>query len=193
MAQKYVFEPLGLNHTGYIPQLDQFKPDPNKLEKKEHAKLVPTEVVRGKPFLGTVHDPLARLLGGISGNAGLFSNVDDMFIFAQMLLNGGEYDGKRILSPLTVEKMTTIFYRTEESGRGLGWDLASPYSSNGGDIFPEGGFGHTGYTGTSLWINPKTETIVILLTNRVHPDDDGSVVRFRSLVANVVAASIIEE
>ena len=193
-SQKFVYEPLCLNHTGYIPQIDESKPDPDsKLEKKEHDKLVPTEVVGGKPFLGTVHDPLARLQGGISGNAGLFSNIDDMFIFAQMLLNRGEYDGKRILSPLTVEKMTTIFYRTEESGRGLGWDLASPYSSNGGDLFPEGGFGHTGYTGTSLWINPKTETIVILLTNRVHPNDDGSVVRFRSLVANVIAASIIEE
>jgi len=193
-SQKYVYEPLDLNHTAYIPQIDESKPDPDsKLQKKENDKLVPTEVVGGKPFLGTVHDPLARLQSGISGNAGLFSNADDMFKFAQMFLNKGEYDGKRIFSPLTVNKMTTIFNKTKNAGRGLGWDLASDYSSNGGDIFPAGGFGHTGYTGTSLWINPKTETIVILLTNRVHPDDTGSVVRFRSLVANVVAASIIEE
>lgn len=193
-SQKYIFEPLKMKHTGYIPQIGEAKPDSHaKLIKKYKDKLVPTEVIEGIPLIGTVHDPLARLQGGISGNAGLFSNVDDMFIFAQLLLNGGQYDGTRILGPLTVKRMTAIYFRTKESGRGLGWDLSSPYSSNGGDIFPEGGFGHTGYTGTSLWIDPATKTIVILLTNRVHPYDEGSVVRFRSLVANIVAGAIIKE
>ncbi len=193
-SQKYLFEPLDLDNTGYIPQIAERKPDLNtKLIKKSMDKIVPTEVVDGKPFLGTVHDPLARLQGGISGNAGLFSNADDMFKFAQMLLNGGEYEDVRILSPLTVKKMTTVFAGTKEFGRGLGWDLSSDYSSNGGDLFPDGGFGHTGYTGTSLWLNPATETIIILLCNRVHPVDDGSVVRFRSLIANIVAGALVEE
>lgn len=193
-SQKYLFEPLDLDNTGYIPQIAERKPDSNtKLIKKSRDKIVPTEVVAGKPFLGTVHDPLARLLGGISGNAGLFSNVDDMFKFAQMLLNGGEYEDVRILGRLTVKKMITVFAGTQEFGRGLGWDLASAYSSNGGDLFPDDGFGHTGYTGTSLWLNPETETIVILLCNRVHPVDDGSVVRFRSLIANIAAGALVGE
>ena len=193
-SQKYIFEPLDLNYTGYIAQIDEGSPDQDaKIMKKNGEKVVPTEVVAGKPFLGTVHDPLARIQGGISGNAGLFSNADDMFKFAQMLLNGGEYEDERILSPLTVKKMTTLFIKTKDSGRGLGWDLTSDYSSHGGDLFPDGGFGHTGYTGTSIWINPATETIVILLSNRVPPADTGSVVRFRSLVANIVAGAILQE
>jgi CubicO group peptidase (beta-lactamase class C family) len=193
-SQEFVYKPLNLKKTGYIPQIDERIPDPNSyLYKKYKDKIVPTEVIQNAPYLGTVHDPLARLQKGISGNAGLFSCVDDMFKFAQMLLNGGEYDGKRIFSPLTIQKMSSIYFRTKASGRGLGWDLTSSYSTIGGDLFPEGGFGHSGFTGTSIWIHPSTETIVIFLTNRVHPIDDGSIVRLRSLVANVVAAAIIEE
>ncbi|GBD94339.1 esterase EstB [bacterium BMS3Abin05] len=180
-SHQYIFKPLGMTHTMY-------KPPKNILN-----KVVPTEVVNGIPFHGVVHDPLARLQGGISGNAGLFSSARDLFIFAQMLLNGGEYNGVRILSPLTVEKMTHIYPKTKFSGRGLGWDLASDYASNKGDLFSAESFGHTGYTGTSLVVDPATQTIVILLTNRVHPKDTGSVVQLRSLVSNVVAASILSE
>ena len=191
-TKERIFRPLGMKHTGFIPQIGETEPDPNaELIRKFRDWIVPTEVLNGRPLRGTVHDPLARALGGISGNAGLFSSADDLAIFAQMLLNGGEFNHVRIFSPLTVMAMTTVYFRTKDAGRGLGWDLLSPYSSNGGDLFPPGGFGHTGYTGTSIWISPQTQTVTVLLANRVHPRDKGSVVALRSYVANVVASSII--
>ncbi len=177
-AEENIFRPLGMSHTLYRAA-DKF-PD----------RCVPTQVIDGKPLIGVVHDPLARLQGGISGNAGLFSTADDLAVFAQMILNKGEWKGKRILSPLAVERMTSIYPRAPAAGRGLGWDLSSAYASNGGDLFGPRSFGHTGYTGTSIWIDPETETTVILLTNSVHPDDKGQAVPLRSRVANVVAASI---
>lgn len=179
-ARENIFEPLGMHDTGYCPPEE-------KLD-----RVVPTEVIEGRPLRGVVHDPLARLQGGVSGNAGLFSTADDLLRFAWMLLNGGELDGVRIFGPLTVEKMTSIYEPLAFAGRGLGWDVASAYSSNGGDLFPPSGFGHTGYTGTSIWIDKDTQTVVILLANRVHPVDDGSVIRLRSLVANIVAGSITD-
>jgi serine-type D-Ala-D-Ala carboxypeptidase len=172
-----IYKPLRMADTGYKP----------------NVACAVTEVIDGKPLDGTVHDPLARvMMDCVSGNAGLFSTADDMSVFAQMMLNNGEFDGVRILSPLAVRTMTTVPEKVHFAGRALGWDVDSPYSSNGGDLFPYGSYGHTGYTGTSMWIDPMTETVVILLTNRVHPDDSASVVRLRSLVANIVAASIIE-
>jgi CubicO group peptidase (beta-lactamase class C family) len=153
---------------------------------------VPTEVIHGKPLWGVVHDPLARLQGGISGNAGLFSSAPDMFVFAEMLLHGGEYHGVRVLSPQTVAKMTHVYPKVAFSGRGLGWDLSSDFASNQGDLFSNQTFGHTGYTGTSFVIDPVTRTVVILLTNRVHPKDKGSVVPLRSYVANAVAGAILK-
>jgi CubicO group peptidase (beta-lactamase class C family) len=171
-----IFKPLNMKHTEY-------KPD---------VACAVTEVIDGKPLDGTVHDPLARvMMDCVSGNAGLFSTADDMSVFAQMMLQNGVYNDVRILSPLTVKTMITVPEKVHFAGRALGWDVDSPYSSNGGDLFPYGSYGHTGYTGTSLWIDPMTQTFVILLTNRVHPDDSASVVRLRSLVANIVAASII--
>jgi CubicO group peptidase (beta-lactamase class C family) len=131
------------------------------------------------------------LLGGISGNAGLFSTADDLAVFAKMMLNQGSFNGKRILSPLAVDRMTEIYRITDFTGRGLGWDLESGYSTNQGDLFGPNAFGHTGYTGTSLIIDPDTETIVIFLTNSVHPEDRGDIVSMRSRVANVVAGSIL--
>jgi CubicO group peptidase (beta-lactamase class C family) len=179
-ASENIFKPLKMRHTFFAP--------PPEL----HYLCVPTEIVDGKPLTGIVHDPLARLQGGISGNAGLFSTAGDLAIFAQMMLNRGEFKGKRILSPLAVERMTSVYPEVSFAGRGLGWDLDSSYSTNGGDLFGPRSFGHTGYTGTSIWIDPETETFVIFLTNRVHPNDEGSVASMRSRVANVVASSIIE-
>jgi CubicO group peptidase (beta-lactamase class C family) len=180
-ASENIFIPLKMKHTFYSPS-----PDLRHL-------CVPTEVIDGKPLVGIVHDPLARLQGGVSGNAGLFSTAGDLAIFAQMLLNEGEFKGKRILSPLAVERMTEVYPEVVFSGRGLGWDLDSSYSTNGGDLFGPDSFGHTGYTGTSIWIDPETETFVIFLTNRVHPSDEGSVASMRSRVANIVASSIIDK
>lgn len=179
-AGEYIFHPLGMKDTFYQPA-DQIR-----------KRCVSTQKADGEVLRGTVHDPLARLQGGISGNAGLFSTADDLAVFAQMMLNEGEFEGVRILSPLTVRRMTEIYSRAEFSGRGLGWDVDSPYSTSGGDLFGSRSYGHTGYTGTSMWIDPETETYVIFLTNRVHPDDKGEVISLRSRIANLVAASIIK-
>ena len=178
-ARKNIFEPLGMNHTFYTPD-DEFLP-----------LCVPTQVYDGKPLIGVVHDPLARLLGGVSGNAGLFSTADDLAIFARMMLNNGSFNGKRILSPLGIDRMTEIYRIADFAGRGLGWDLESDYSTNQGDLFGSNAYGHTGYTGTSLIIDPDTETIVIFLTNSVHPEDKGDIVSMRSRIANVVGGAIM--
>jgi CubicO group peptidase (beta-lactamase class C family) len=180
-AAEKIFKPLGMGHTFYKP------------EAKVLDLCVPTLVVGGKPLIGIVHDPLARLQGGISGNAGLFSTADDLAVFAQMILGKGEYKGTRLLSPLTVERMTSIYPKAPTAGRGLGWDLSSVYAGNGGDLFGPRSFGHSGYTGTSIWIDPETETVVILLANSIHPDDKGQILALRSRVANVVAAAIIKK
>ncbi len=178
-ARENIFQPLGMSHTFFTPT-EEFLP-----------LCVPTQVYEGTPLIGVVHDPLARLLGGISGNAGLFSTADDLAIFARMMLNRGSINGKRILSPLAVDRMIEIYRIADFAGRGLGWDLESDYSTNQGDLFGPDAFGHTGYTGTSLVIDPDTETIVIFLTNSVHPEDKGDIVSMRSRVANVVAGSIL--
>jgi serine-type D-Ala-D-Ala carboxypeptidase len=174
-----IFKPLGMTRTFFIPP-------------PEFIDLcVPTQVVDGTTLRGVVHDPLARLQGGVSGNAGLFSTADDLAVFAQMMLGGGALGKVRILSPLGIERMIEIFPKVKASGRGLGWDLDSDYATVRGDLFGPESFGHSGYTGTSIWIDPETRTAVIFLTNRVHPDDKGDIISTRSKVANVVAASIL--
>jgi len=179
-SQARIFKPLKMRHTLFCPP------------EKTRDRCVATEVVEGKPFIGVVHDPLARLQGGISGNAGLFSTASDLAIFAEMMLHYGSLNGERILSPLAVARMTSVWPRPYFSGRGLGWDLVSPQSSSRGDLFGPNAYGHTGYTGTSIWIDPDTETYVIFLTNRVHPNDGGkdAISAVRSRVANVAAAAI---
>ena len=184
-AQKNIFDVLGMENTTYMPK--------NKPEIL--AKVAPTEKQpNGECFLGEVHDPLARVMNhGNSGNAGVFSNADDLAILAAALMNGGNYNGKQVLGKLTVETMTTVPEGFEHLGRSLGWDNYSPYASNNGNLFhPKKTFGHTGYTGTSIVVDPVSKTAVILLAHRVHPADKGSVVRLRALVANVVAGAVVE-
>jgi CubicO group peptidase (beta-lactamase class C family) len=182
-AKKNVFDVLGLKHTMYNPT------------GKTLEMCAPTEKQKdGSVLCGKVHDPLARLMNdGNSGNAGVFSNAEDLAIIAAALMNGGSYNGKRILGKLTVDTMTRVPEQVKSLGRSLGWDNYSPYASNNGNLFhPEKTFGHTGYTGTSLIIDPTAKISVILLTNRVHPEDKGSVVRLRALVANAVAGAVIK-
>jgi CubicO group peptidase (beta-lactamase class C family) len=179
-SAEHIFEPLGMEHSGFLP------------DNVEIMACAPTELLEEGLLRGTVHDPLARvMMGGVSGNAGLFSTAQDLAIFSSMMLHEGIYNDVRILSPAAVRAMTRTPLGYEEFGRGLGWDLHSDYASNQGDLFGRKTYGHTGYTGTSLVIDPETGTVVILLTNRVYPDDSGSVIRLRSLVANIVAGSII--
>jgi uncharacterized protein YbbC (DUF1343 family) len=130
-------------------------------------------------------------MGGIAGHAGLFSTADDLAIFAQALLDGGTSKGTPILSPLSIRKMSTPQNPPNKTVlRGLGWDIDSPFSSSRGELLPVGSYGHTGYTGTSIWIDPLSKTYVIILTNRVHPGGQGDVVSLRSQIATCVAAAL---
>ena len=125
---------------------------------------------------GVVHDPTARRMGGVAGHAGLFSTASDLARFCRMMLNGGTLNGVRVLSPLTVALMTRPATPAALGQvRGLGWDIDTRFASNRGALFPIGSFGHTGWTGPSLWIDPVTRMFVVLLANRVHPDGKGDV------------------
>lgn len=177
-SKENIFIPLGMKNTTYNPDENQ---------KKQCA---PTEFRDGKIICGEVHDPLAYVQGGISGNAGLFSTADDLAIFAQMILNKGVYKNKRILGSKTVELMTSIYPKVKFAGRGLGWDINSAYMQQRGDIFEIGSFGHTGFTGTSIHISKEENIFIIILTNRVHPDGKGNVVSLRRAIANIVASAI---
>jgi uncharacterized protein YbbC (DUF1343 family) len=173
-TSKHTFQPLGMTHTRYLPP------------KAWLPKIAPTQYDEQNHMLrGIVHDPTARRMGGVAGHAGVFSTADDLSKFAQALLNGSS-----ILAPAMVEKMTTPQQPPNaQTLRGFGWDIDSPFSSNRGDLLPVGSFGHTGFTGTSLWIDPTTRTYIILLTNAVHPRG-GSAVALRSKVATAVAAAL---
>ena len=201
-AESHVFAPLGLRHTCYFPLEEDLR---TPAKHRDLLPLVaPTEVQSdGSVLKGAVHDPLARLAnGGNSGNAGVFSNAVDLSRICMMVMNQGiaRKDKKlgfyeedtRVLSPSTVRVMTTIPPENAPSvGRALGWDVKSEHSGLRGDLFnPEKTLMHTGYTGTSLVIDLNTRTAIILLTNRVHPTDDGSVSRLRALVSNIVAGAI---
>ena len=190
-AKTYIFDPLGMTDTMFLP--------PATLR----PRIAPTE--KCTPFgwpcegsntswlRGVVHDPTARRMGGVAGHAGLFSTAADMSIFCRMLLGGGTYNGVRILSPLTVAKMTTPASAPGDPNvRGLGWDIDSAYSSNRGELLPLGSFGHTGFTGTSIWIDPATREFVVFLSNRVHPDGKGDVTPLRAKVATIAAAALTD-
>ena len=172
---QHIFAPLGMKHTRFLPP-PSWRP-----------RIAPTQYDEDEKMLrGVVHDPTARRMGGVAGHAGLFSTADDLSKFAQALLNGSP-----VLPSLAVEKMTTPQQPpTSLVLRGLGWDIDSPFSSNRGELLPVGSFGHTGFTGTSLWIDPTTRTYIVLLTNAVHPYGKGSAIALRSKIATAVAAAI---
>ena len=188
-ARTRIFEPLGMADTGFDP--------PAALV----PRIAPTEACAplawpcGGPgaamLRGRVHDPTARRMGGVAGHAGLFSTARDLARFCAMLLGGGALDGVRLLAPLTVDRMTRVSTPPHLADRrGLGWDIDSRFSSNRGDLFPVGSYGHTGFTGTSLWIDPASETFVVFLSNRVHPAGGGNVTALRGQVATVVASAL---
>jgi uncharacterized protein YbbC (DUF1343 family)/CubicO group peptidase (beta-lactamase class C family) len=177
-AHKNVFAPLGLRET-------TFKPG-----KELAGRAAPTEKRGDRWIQGEVHDPRSFLLGGVAGHAGLFSTADEVAVYAQMLLNGGSYAGKRVLSPATVRLMTTA--RPVPGGqRALGWDVDTRYSSNRGELFGAGSFGHTGFTGTSVWVDPPSRTVVVFLSNRVHPEARTNINQLRGQVATLAAAAIV--
>jgi uncharacterized protein YbbC (DUF1343 family) len=152
------------------------------------SRIAPTEKINGEIRRGAVHDPRAYALGGVAGHAGLFSTADDLARFCAAMLKGGG----GVLSPAGVAAMTRARFFSDANLRGLGWDVGTGFSSNRGDLFPLGSFGHTGWTGTSLWLDPATDTFVILLTNRNHPDESGNVIPLRGKVATIVASAIMD-
>lgn len=189
-VERRLFEPLGMSETGFLPARDV------------RSRIAPTEFCRplgwpcgdaaGASMLrGTVHDPTARRMEGVAGHAGLFGTADDLARFGAMFLGRGALDDARVLAPLTVARMTGLATPPGMADRrGLGWDISSRYSSNRGDLFSTGSYGHTGFTGTSIWIDPTTQTVVIFLSNRVHPDGTGDVVALRGRVATMAAAAV---
>lgn len=190
-AEERLFGPLGMRDTSFRPLAAQ------------RARIAPTEACtplgwpcggpEGVMLRGTVHDPTARRMGGVAGHAGLFGTADDLARFGAMLLGGGRVStgDPAVLSPLTVARMTTPSTPVHlDDRRGLGWDMDSRYSGNRGDLFPDGSFGHTGFTGTSIWIDPETATVVVFLSNRVHPAGGGDVVGLRGRVATLAAAAV---
>jgi uncharacterized protein YbbC (DUF1343 family)/CubicO group peptidase (beta-lactamase class C family) len=184
-----IFEPLGMRDTMFNPPAG-LAPRIAPTEKCTQYGW-PCDQPGGTILRGVVHDPTARRMLGVAGHAGLFSTAADLSIFCRMLLDGGRAGAVRILSPMTVAKMTSPVSLPGGQARGLGWDMDSTYSSNRGELLPLGSFGHTGFTGTSLWIDPLTKTWIVFLSNRVHPDGKGDVTPLRARVATVVAAAII--
>lgn len=178
-VDEHLFKPLGMRDSHFNPA-DDLKP-----------RIAPTEVVpfRGGLIRGTVHDENAWSLGGVSGNAGLFSSARDLALFCQMMLNGGELNGVRILKPATIARWTTR--QDQSSSRALGWDTPSPQSS-AGQYFSLRSFGHTGFTGTSIWVDPEKQLYVVLLTNRVNPTrQNQKQIPLRRAVADAVQQAVL--
>jgi uncharacterized protein YbbC (DUF1343 family)/CubicO group peptidase (beta-lactamase class C family) len=180
-AREHVFLPLGMRETMFQPLASLI------------PRIAPTERdgPNGAPLRGVVHDETSRYMGGVAGHAGLFSTADDLARFCEMMLRKGQLDGTRLFSPLTVEKFTTPQSPAEQPIlRGLGWDIDSQFSGNRGDLFPIGSYGHTGFTGTSIWIDPVSDTYVILLANSVHPFRRPAITGLRGKVATIAAAAL---
>jgi uncharacterized protein YbbC (DUF1343 family)/CubicO group peptidase (beta-lactamase class C family) len=168
------FKPMGLRDTSFRP------PD------SARARLAPTERFNGAWFSGMVHDPRARVLSGVAGHAGMFSTASDLARFCQMLTAEGVLNGRRYLKTETVRTMWTRSWEGNGT-RALGWDVISTYAAGMAPFFPEGSVGHTGFTGTSLWVDPASRSYLIILTNRVHPTGGGAA-RIRELRTRVTAA-----
>jgi uncharacterized protein YbbC (DUF1343 family)/CubicO group peptidase (beta-lactamase class C family) len=179
-ARKAVFEPLGMADTEFRPL--------GKGGRLPVARIAPTEKRDEAWLRGEVHDPRARALGGVAGHAGLFGTADDLARFSRAVLG----DGGGWLSPAGVAAMTRIRDYGDGDLRAIGWDVETHYSSNRGDLFPLGSFGHTGWTGTSLWLDPETDVFVVLLSARNHPDGAGNAIPLRSRIASVVAAAVTD-
>jgi CubicO group peptidase (beta-lactamase class C family) len=185
-SRQHVFQPLGMKETSYLPG--------EELKKRA----APTEKRDGKWMQGKVHDPRAFKLGGVAGHAGLFSTAEDLAIYASMMLSRGEQGGKRILLDDAWKQMTApnkVPARRNngtpyEGLRALGWDMKTGYSINRGDSFSSAAFGHGGFTGTAIWIDPEKDLFLIFLSNRVHPDGKGLVNPLIGKIGTVVGEAV---
>jgi uncharacterized protein YbbC (DUF1343 family) len=179
-ARTSFFEPLGMKDTLFRPD-DSLRP-----------RVAPTELREGAWIRGDVHDPRAWRLGGVAGDAGLFSTAEDLSRFARMLLQGGELDGVRVLAGATVQQMLAP-HDVPGGERALGWDVQSAFSSNRGHALSPRAVGHGGYTGTSMWIDPAKDLFVIVLSNRVHPDGHGAVNPLAGRIASIAGEAVAPE
>ncbi|MDX1950763.1 MAG: DUF1343 domain-containing protein [Verrucomicrobiota bacterium] len=188
-ATRELFQKLGMADTFFIP----LEKGSSTLSTGIISRIAPTERLPDQQVLrGIVHDPTARAIGGVAGHAGLFTTAADLARFARMLLNDGELEGVTLFKPETVRLMTTVQTPPSvEARRGLGWDIDSPYATPRGKFFPIGSYGHTGWTGSSLWIDPFSRTFIILLSNRNHPSG-GDVVELRSTIATLAAKAVAD-
>ena len=178
-VHRHVFTPLGMTES-------MFQPPPELA-----SRIAPTEELNGRVLRGVVHDDTARAMGGIAGHAGLFTTAADLCQFAEMMLGQGTANGARVLGALAIEKSVAPQSPADQPIlRGLGWDIDSPFSGNRGELFPIGSYGHTGFTGTSLWIDPASRTYVILLANSVHPRRRPPITSLRARVSTVVATGL---
>jgi len=197
-AQKNIFGPLRMNRTGFRPAAgltSRIAPTEKRRGQLSYLGDAPGNIgAEGEVWLrGQVHDPTSYRMDGVAGHAGLFSTANDLAIYCQMILNGGIYAGMRILSPMTIAEMTRPrVVASSGAARGLGWDMNTSFSVNRGDLFPLGSFGHTGFTGTSMWLDTASEMFVVFLSNRVHPDGKGDVGPLRGRVASIVAGSVTD-
>jgi SSS family transporter len=175
--KRYLAEPLGVEHMQFLPP------------ESWRGRIAPTQYDQGVMLRGVVHDPTSRRMGGVAGHAGLFSTAGDVAVYAQNLLDRLAGRPSHFpLSQLTLQKMTTPSQpATGTALRGLGWDIESPYSSNRGELFPVGSFGHTGFTGTSLWIDQTSDTYVVFMSNAVYPNGPTSINAIRGGVASEIA------
>jgi CubicO group peptidase (beta-lactamase class C family) len=176
-----VHKPLSMLDTGFLPAAG----------KRRH--IAPTEKVAGEVLRGVVHDPTARSMGGVAGHAGLFTTAYDLARYCRMLLNNGTLDGVRVFKPATVGLMTSVQSPAGVAAkRGLGWDIDSPYSGPRGSVFPIGSYGHTGWTGPSVWIDSASQTFVIFMCNRNHPDGKGNVLPLRARLGTLAAEALLD-
>ncbi|HVT97211.1 MAG TPA: serine hydrolase domain-containing protein, partial [Acidobacteriaceae bacterium] len=194
-AERFIFQPLGMRHTRFLPP-ESWIPHiaPTQYEHGASAYGVaglatgPGDVM----LRGVVHDPTSRRMGGVAGHAGVFSTADDVAVYAQNLLN--RLAGRPSRFPLSRRVLQLMVKPEQPAGgkavRGFGWDIDSPYSSNRGSIFPVGSFGHTGFTGTSLWMDPASDTYVIVLANSVHPNGPKRIVALRGKIADAAARAV---
>jgi uncharacterized protein YbbC (DUF1343 family)/CubicO group peptidase (beta-lactamase class C family) len=174
-----IYGPLKMKDTGFLPSTNLL------------ARIAPTERVEGQVLRGVVHDPTSRRMGGVAGHAGLFTTAADMARYARMLLNEGSLEGAQVFKPETVRLMTSVQSPTAvESRRGLGLDIDSGYSRPRGRFYPIGSFGHTGWTGTCLWIDPFSKTFWIFLSNRVHPKGGGNVLDLEGRLGTLTAQAV---
>lgn len=179
LARDWIFGPLRMPDTGFRP-----------LQRHERTRIAPTELEAGVPLRGEVHDPTARRMEGVAGHAGVFSTASDVGRFARMVLERGTLDGAAVLKEATVARMTGLASPPGIAARALGWDIDSPYARPRGRRFPVGSFGHTGFTGCVLWINPGTASYHVFLSNRVHPSTRESIVDLYEEVGTRVAQAL---